>query len=217
MRTRKKREREHALRQAAVDLSLAQGYQHVTVDDICARCDVSPRTFFNYFSNKEEAVIGRDDMFFDDVESEVAAFEHGGPSGDLLADFRTLLTALVQVRAKTRDDLKQHVELLRSDPSLLQAQLSRMDNHVRRLRKMVERRLARDSGVDVEIRSGVEDRDLDPALDSVFGRRAQVMAGLGVTVLRLTAERVYAGAADTASTVPEIFDEFHQLFTQETR
>lgn len=218
LRARKKRERRQALHQAAVELSLAHGYAQVTVEDICRRCDVAPRTFFNYFASKEEAVVGRADMLSDDdVQSAVTEFEHGSPSGVLLTDFRVLLTILVQTRAKAREDLKRHVELLRSDPSLLQAQLSRMDSNVQLLRKVVERRLARDSGMDVEIRAGVNDETLDPALDSVFGRRAQVLAGLGVTVLRLTAERIYAGGVDAAGTVTAVFDEFSHLFTQENR
>lgn len=220
LRERKKRERRQALHRAAVELSLVHGYAQVTVEDICQRCDVAPRTFFNYFASKEEAVVGRADMLSDDeVQSAIVEFEHGSPSGVLLTDFRVFLTILVQTQVKAHEDLKRHVELLRSDPSLLQVQLSRMDNHVQLLRRAIERRLARDSGMDVEIRSGVHDEALDPALDSVFGRRAQVLAGLGVTVLRLTAERMYAASTggDAAATVPAIFDEFRGLFTQENQ
>lgn len=219
-RERKKRERKQALHQAAVELCLEHGYAHVTVEDICQRCDVAPRTFFNYFASKEEAVIGRDDDLFDNEASPaVAEFEHGSPSGDLLTDFRTVLIRMVQSQAKTRDDLKRHIELLRSDPSLLQAQLARMDNNVRLLRDMIERRLARDSEEAIEVTANGDDHSPDPALPSVVSSRAQVLAGLGVTVLRLTAERVYAGTTevDAASVVPTIFDELEQLFVKDNR
>lgn len=214
LRERKKRERKQALYQAAADLCLAQGYEHVTVDDICERCDVAPRTFFNYFSSKEEAVLGREDVIFDDEDQPaVIEFEHGSPTGELLADFRVLLTLVVQTRAESREDLHRRVELFRSDPSLLQALLGRMEGNMRLFRQMIERRLARESGIDIP---SVEDHSLDPALDTVFGRRAHVLAGLGVTVLRLTFERMtFDTGADAASTVPAVFDDLHHLFSKD--
>lgn len=218
LRERKKQERKQALYRAAADLSLTKGYTNVTVEDICERCDVSVRTFFNYFSSKEEAVIGRDDIIFDDEDQPaVNEFENGGPSGDLLNDFRVLLASVVDTRSKTREDLKRHLQLLRSDATVLQTQLERMDNNMRLFRQLIQRRLAHDSGVDVG--SGSGDQDLGSVLDTVFGRRAQVLAGLGVTVLRLTVERVASDSSDIDATaaVPAIFDELHQLFTQENR
>ncbi len=217
LRERKKRDRRRALHQAAVDLCLEHGYGHVTVEDICQRCDVAPRTFFNYFASKEEAVIGGDAVFGDEVAPAVAEFEHGSPSGDLLTDFRTLLTSMVQARQKTRDDLKRRIELLRSDPSLLQAQLSRMDKNVRLFRQLIERRLARDSGLAID--TGTDGCGDDSVEHQVFSSRAQVLASVGVLVLRLTAERTYTDAADSdaARTVKTIFDELDHLFAASNR
>ena len=47
-----------ALREAAANLALEHGLTGATIDAISARAGVSPRTFFNYFSSKEEAVLG---------------------------------------------------------------------------------------------------------------------------------------------------------------
>jgi AcrR family transcriptional regulator len=58
LRERKKRETHRALSQAAHELVRERGLEHVTVEDIAAAADVSERTFFNYFSCKEEAVVG---------------------------------------------------------------------------------------------------------------------------------------------------------------
>jgi len=57
-RERKKYETWLALHDAAVDLAVENGFDHVTVDAICERADVSARTFFNYFRCKEDAVLG---------------------------------------------------------------------------------------------------------------------------------------------------------------
>lgn len=57
LRARKKRATRQALQQAAIQLFRERGPESVTVDDICARGGVSPRTFFNYFAGKEEVLI----------------------------------------------------------------------------------------------------------------------------------------------------------------
>ena len=60
LRERKKLATRHALHEAALHLVAAHGLDGVSVDDIAARADVSPRTFFNYFSSKDDAVLGLD-------------------------------------------------------------------------------------------------------------------------------------------------------------
>jgi AcrR family transcriptional regulator len=57
-RERKKLATRQALSEAALALVLERGFNEVTVDAISAAADVSTRTFFNYFSSKEEAVLG---------------------------------------------------------------------------------------------------------------------------------------------------------------
>src|SRR5690349_2968531 len=56
LRERKRRETRAALSLAAIRLCLQRGWENVTVNDIAAAANVSPRTFRNYFSTKAEAV-----------------------------------------------------------------------------------------------------------------------------------------------------------------
>ena len=56
LRERKRRETRVALNQAAIRLTIQRGWENVTVDEIAAAANVSPRTFRNYFSSKAEAV-----------------------------------------------------------------------------------------------------------------------------------------------------------------
>lgn len=56
LRERKKQQTRIMLSRAAIRLCVQRGWANVTVDDIAAEADVSPRTFRNYFGSKAEAI-----------------------------------------------------------------------------------------------------------------------------------------------------------------
>jgi len=56
LRERKRRETRAGLSLAALRLCVERGWENVTVDEIAAAANVSPRTFRNYFSTKAEAI-----------------------------------------------------------------------------------------------------------------------------------------------------------------
>ena len=58
LRERKKAETHQALAKAALDLADRLGPDRVTVEAIADTAGVSPRTFFNYFPSKEDAIVG---------------------------------------------------------------------------------------------------------------------------------------------------------------
>lgn len=58
LRERKKAETWGALHEAAASLALQHGVDQTTVEAIASRAGVSPRTFFNYFEVKEDAIVG---------------------------------------------------------------------------------------------------------------------------------------------------------------
>jgi AcrR family transcriptional regulator len=57
LRERKKNATREALSEAALKLALEHGADNVRVDDIAEAAGVSPRTYNNYFSSREQAIV----------------------------------------------------------------------------------------------------------------------------------------------------------------
>src|ERR1700761_5245040 len=72
-RERKKRQTRDALVRAALALFNAKGYEHTAVREITDAVDVSERTFFRYFDNKEHVVLSFLKDATDSFVREVAA------------------------------------------------------------------------------------------------------------------------------------------------
>lgn len=100
LRERKKRETRQRLRTAALQLVAERGLDHVTVEGIAEAADVSTRTFFNYFSSKEEAVVGSEPEWLTHVAEVLAARAYDEqPLFSLEAVFEEFAALLVQDRA----------------------------------------------------------------------------------------------------------------------
>ena len=78
LRERKKQQTRRAIHEAALRLVEANGLDGVTIEQICAAADVSPRTFFNYFPSKPAAALGLPEQVFG--EESVARF-HAADGG----------------------------------------------------------------------------------------------------------------------------------------
>ena len=114
-RERKKLETRRALASAALHLAAERGPDQVTIEDIAEAADVSVRTFFNYFSSKEEAIIGWDS----DGHSEVAAKLLARPADELpLVAMRNVVHELIQNAPEWADDRALRHRLVREHPSL---------------------------------------------------------------------------------------------------
>ena len=121
LRERKKRATRAALSAAALQLSVERGVDAVTIDDITARVDVSPRTFFNYFSCKEEAVLA------DGVERAqrvVASLAERPPDEPLWEALRNAVVTAVADDVEPRRDWIARVRLVEVSPALASQHLA---------------------------------------------------------------------------------------------
>jgi AcrR family transcriptional regulator len=101
LREQKRIATKRALQVALLRLALERGFDSVTVEEVAQAAQVSPRTFFNYFTSKEEAVAaphGSHELTAD----EVARYEEG--AGDPLTD----LIVLMAGRASDEEDFELH-------------------------------------------------------------------------------------------------------------
>jgi AcrR family transcriptional regulator len=64
LRERKKEKTRLAILDAALDLFLEQGYESTTIEQIAGAVEISPRTFFRYFTGKDHLVL----LFHDHAE-----------------------------------------------------------------------------------------------------------------------------------------------------
>jgi AcrR family transcriptional regulator len=139
LRERKRRATRLAIQQAALRIAIEDGLQAVTVDEISRRADVSPRTFFNYFPNKEGALLG-DDPTLPGGET-LTAFVAGGPTGGLLADLGTLLVHSTRELIEERGLIEERQQVLRGAPELFSRRMASMKEFQAEIERAVVARL----------------------------------------------------------------------------
>lgn len=149
LRERKKRRTRDALLRAALTLFTSQGYERTTVDEITEAVDVSQRTFFRYFANKEEAAFAVQDL----VESHFVAALRDRPAAE---DPFTALRAAVLTAWDTIEEAISEVipvdlhmrayQMIESTPALLAVHLRRSTE----LEEQISRLVAEREGLDVD-------------------------------------------------------------------
>jgi len=196
LRERKKQATRRAIHQAAFDLVEEHGLPGVTIEAISERAGVAPRTFWAYFSSKEEAVVDRDPRRPGALAN--ALLER--PAGeDAMSALRNVLEQDLSARSPGPDVARQRFALIWSDPHLMAAVAVGFDEMERSLVLALARRLGRDAEVDLlpgvmvaaafgafrvaHRRWGdpADPRDIRELLDDAFARLAEGMASTGAT------------------------------------
>jgi AcrR family transcriptional regulator len=116
LREQKKQATREALREAALRLAMEHGAENVRVDDIAEAAGVSPRTYNNYFSSREQAIVA---AVTAEREARVAAAVTARPAGVGLAD--AVIDAIVEQYTDPGDSARDALLLITTHPALRDA------------------------------------------------------------------------------------------------
>lgn len=142
LRDRKRIETRQRLEKSAVALVMRDGLEQATIDAISELAEVSPRTFFNYFDSKEDALLGiRDAAITDEV---IATHIADNPGADPIESTVRLIVTTLGTSAEERDIRVSRVELLSRHPQLMGRQIAQMTRMAERLTNAVRAIIARD-------------------------------------------------------------------------
>jgi AcrR family transcriptional regulator len=116
LRERKKQATRKALREAALRLALERGPANVRVDDIAEAAGVAPRTYNNYFSSREQAIVA---AVTAERETRIAAAVAAQSAGVPLAD--AVVEAIVAQYTDPGSHDQDVLRLLTTGPGLRDA------------------------------------------------------------------------------------------------
>lgn len=137
LRERKKRQTRGAIRDAAVRLVAERGLERVTVDEIAAAANVSPRTFFNYFRSKEDALGGIDN---DEVDDACAALRARPADEPPLTAIANMLIARMERKTQDPSLHRARAQVHHANPQVFGAQAATLRNYERRLAEVIAER-----------------------------------------------------------------------------
>ncbi len=145
LRERKKIATREAISAAALRLALDRGPENVRVDDIAAAAGVSPRTYNNYFSSREQAIVA---AISAERALRIAAALRERPADEPLA--RAVIESVVEQYVADAEPGSEAFALLTSAPSLRAEFLGA----VAAIEEPLATAIAERAGID-ELRAGV--------------------------------------------------------------
>ena len=137
LRQRKKLKTMAAIQREAIRLFLEKGFQATTIEEIAEAVEISPSTFFNYFSSKEEVVL-QDDL--DPVI--VAAFNAQPPELSPVAALRNAMRSVFSGLTPEQGALlRQRTGLIQRDPETRAAMLNQFTGMVDQVAEVLKARV----------------------------------------------------------------------------
>ncbi|MCP9620522.1 mycofactocin system transcriptional regulator [Nocardia otitidiscaviarum] len=139
LRERKKRQTRLDLCMAARRLAAEHGLDATTTDEIAKAVGVSPRTFFNYYETKLDAVVGPvGEIGTPEARLEFAA---GGPTGVLIDDVIRLYVSGYEPEDEVRESIALVASIIETEPRVLAGFIAAGAQHEDALRELLSARL----------------------------------------------------------------------------
>jgi AcrR family transcriptional regulator len=149
MRERKKQHTHDELTRVATELFAERGYDAVTVEDIAAAVDISHRTFYRYFSSKEDLVLG-------DVNEAIATFAEAlgarPPDEPVIESIRAVVLEVAAEAQQAYDANRARSSLVAAHPALKLRQAERQAFVEEAITPLIADRLGVDADTDMRPR-----------------------------------------------------------------
>jgi len=174
------------LREAALELYVAQGYEQTTVAEIAERAGVTARTFFRHFADKREVLFGGSE----ELQARMtAAVEAAPPEAGPLDAVAAALDAAAGMIGGDHQRSKRRQAVLMANPELRERELMKMARLGDTLATVLGRR------------GGIDDDD------------ARLVAEAGIAAFRIGFERWVGGprSADLAAVLEEAWGRLRGL------
>lgn len=159
LRERRRRETARDIQRAALRLCLAHGSAAVTAEAIAAEAGISTRTFFNYYLNKQAAILGLQIR----LDAEAAGW-FVTSRAPLLDDVVSLMAGMIDEAEVQRDLFCQVRRLIEAEPALLPLFKASLDAATQTLVTMLVRRLGADHQPQAELIAGLAAQALSLAV-----------------------------------------------------
>ena len=186
LRERKKAKTRKALADTATELFAEQGFDHTTVEEIAEACDVSPRTFFRYFSSKEDVLFAAGDERLRELLDAIAS----RPAGE--APLRSMREAALSLVPEYTSD---------------RAQLATRKRIVADTQSLRSRGLERQLGWEDAVTDVLGKRLTDAGPETIDLR---LVAGVATATLRAALHTWLEADGDLAALINEAFDRLSQ-------
>jgi len=180
--------------EVAARLFASSGFDRVTVEEICAEAEISPRTFFRYFHSKDELVFADIEERLDALLQQLRAEpDDAEPLGAL----ERAVLALALEMERRPDAMTWAYQLMRDSPALVPTNLHVLRAWEDDLVEEVTRRMSAGASTEASTEASTRERGLTGGgagvLPPSFGARLAVSEAL--TALRVAAQAWVEGSA----------------------